>query len=294
MRPAGTLVPGRSSTIAASSRSARPASSSRARPRSTRLACTSSALARRLLRVALHAPGDDLRQAGVLEVARRGARPPRGPFAGLLQLPLLALQLLLGVADVSSRRPARASLHGLLVHGEIAAVEQHFAAIQLGDAVHPVEQHAVVADQQQASRIVVQHVVEPVPRVEVEVVGRLVEQQDVGPLQQLRGQTRATRLRRRTERAQPSVEGDVAEAEPVQLGAGALLDVPVVADRGEVAPRRRRRPPTPRARRGPGRRPAPRPRCGPPTNGRRLRQVADGAVDGDRCPAWAGTRRRSA
>ena len=28
--------------------------------------------------------------------------------------------------------------------------------------------------------------------------------------------------------------GDVAEAEPVQLGAGALLDVPVVADRGEV------------------------------------------------------------
>ena len=30
------------------------------------------------------------------------------------------------------------------------------------------------------------------------------------------------------------VEGDVGEAEPIQLGPGALLDVPVVADRGEV------------------------------------------------------------
>ena len=70
-------------------------------------------------------------------------------------------------------------------------------------------------------------------RVEVEVVGRLVEQQDVGPLEQLRGQAERDDLAA-AEGVQPPVEGDVAEAEPVQLGAGALLDVPVVADRGEV------------------------------------------------------------
>ena len=44
VRPAGTCVPGSSSVILCSSRSARPASSSRARASLTRAACVSSAL----------------------------------------------------------------------------------------------------------------------------------------------------------------------------------------------------------------------------------------------------------
>ena len=92
--------PGSSSAIFCSSRSARLASSSRALavadPRGVRLV----RLARRLLGAALHRAGEDLRQAGVLEVAGGVARPARGPLAGLLHLPLLPLDLLLGVADV--------------------------------------------------------------------------------------------------------------------------------------------------------------------------------------------------
>ena len=187
MRPAGTLVPGSSSAIFCSSRRARPASSSRALasldPRGVRLV----RLARRLLGVALHRPGEDLRQAGVLEVAGGVAGPPRGPLAGLLHLPLLPLDLLLGVADVLLGDLPRGA-HGLLVLGEVPAVEPELAAVEFGDAVHPVEQRPVVADQQQAAVPVLEHVVELVAGVEVEVVGRLVEQQDVGPLQQLRRQ----------------------------------------------------------------------------------------------------------
>ncbi len=48
--------------------------------------------------------------------------------------------------------------------------------MQLRYAVHPVEQHPVVTDQQQASGEVIKRVVQLVPRVDVEVVGRFVEQ----------------------------------------------------------------------------------------------------------------------
>ena len=79
-------------------------------------------------------------------VDRRAARS-----RACCRLPLLALELLLGVADIALRHLLGVAARACSYMREIAAVEQHFAAIQLGDAVHPVEQHAVVADQQQAS-----------------------------------------------------------------------------------------------------------------------------------------------
>lgn len=69
--------------------------------------------------------------------------------------------------------------------------------------------------------------------VEVEVVGRFVEQQDVGPLQQLGGQAQRYDLTA-AQRAEGAVEGEAYQAEAVELGAGAFLDVPVVADDREV------------------------------------------------------------
>jgi hypothetical protein len=185
----------------------------------------------RLLRVPFQLACDDFRQPGILQVARRGARPPGSPFAGLLPLPLFAPQLLLGVAQVCFR-DLSGLLYGLLVHAEIAAVEQHFAAIQLGDAVHPVQQHAIVADQHQTSRIVIQRVVEAMPRIRVEVVGRLVEQQDlVAPA--TAGQPSDTTSppdnepSRRSKAMWPKTETSTMH--------GCVPRCPVVADRGEAS-----------------------------------------------------------
>ena len=66
--------------------------------------------------------------------------------------------------------------------------------MQLGDTLHPVEQHPVVADQQQRTLEVVEHVVELGAGIGVEVVGRLVEQQHIGPLQQFGGQAERDHL----------------------------------------------------------------------------------------------------
>ena len=138
--------------IRCSSRTARPASSRRALAstdpgrRASRCALPADSCALRFMRA-----GEDLRQAGVLEVAGGVAGPPVGPLAGLLHLPLLPLDLLLGVADVASRPPPARRCTASVVRGEVAAVPADLAAVQLGDAVHPVEQRPVVADQQQAA-----------------------------------------------------------------------------------------------------------------------------------------------
>jgi hypothetical protein len=68
---------------------------------------------------------------------------------------------------------------------------------------------------------------------QVEVVGRLVQQQDAGSPEELGGQPEQDRLVAR-DLADPPVQVEVAEAEPLQGGPGALLDVPVVADGGEL------------------------------------------------------------
>lgn len=189
-------------------------------------------LARRFLRAALHGAGEDLGQAGVLEVLGGVAHPALGAFAGLLHLPLLALEFLFGVADVLLG-DLLLGADGLFVLGEVAAVEAQFATAEFGDAFHAVEQGAVVADQQQAAGEVRKDVVELVTGLGVEVVGRLVEQEDVRALEQLGGQAEGDDLAA-AEGAQAAVQVEAGEAQPVQLCAGALLDVPVVADGGEV------------------------------------------------------------
>ncbi len=83
--------------------------------------------------------------------------------------------MLFGVADIALGHPLGLVDH-FLIQCEIASVEEHFAVMQLRYAVHPVEQHPVVTDQQQASGEVIKRVIQLVPRVDVEVVGRLVEQ----------------------------------------------------------------------------------------------------------------------
>ena len=89
-----------------------------------------------------------------------------------------------------------------------------------------------MADQQQGSAEIVERRVERMPGVGVEVVGRLVEQQHIGPLEELRRQAEGDDLAP-GQRFETTVETDVREPQPVQLGAGAFFDVPVVADRGE-------------------------------------------------------------
>ncbi len=68
---------------------------------------------------------------------------------------------------------------------------------------------------------------------QVQVVGRLVEQQDVGPGEQQRGEAQQHGLAAR-DLADGPVQADAAEPELVQGGPGPLLDVPVVGEGGEV------------------------------------------------------------
>jgi len=121
----------------------------------------------------------------------------------------------------------------LLIVGEVSTEEPDLARVQFSDTLHPVQQRPVVADQQQDPGPLLQDRVQAVPGVDVEVVGGLVEQQDVGATQQVGGQPKGDDLAA-AESVQSAVEGEFTEPDPVQLGAAALLDVPVVADRGEV------------------------------------------------------------
>ncbi len=61
-----------------------------------------------------------------------------------------------------------------------AAIEGQLALLQMDDVVdHRVEKVAVVGDQQQRAGIALEPVLEPEDRIQVEVVGRLVQQQEV-------------------------------------------------------------------------------------------------------------------
>ena len=61
--------------------------------------------------------------------------------------------------------------------------------MQVGDARHDgVEEVAVVRDEDHGVRVRAQVLLEPVAGVEVEMVGGLVEQQQVGPAEQQLGQ----------------------------------------------------------------------------------------------------------
>ena len=143
--------------------------------------------ARGLLRGALagvrHDPGN---------AARGGELPTHAVASGLLDLRLD--QVAPFPADLGGGRGDGALGGGLfgreqcLVRVQVAAVGADLPAGQVGDLVHQAEQFAVVADDHHHPGPGCHRVVQPLARVQVQVVGRLVQQQDVGPAQEQRGQ----------------------------------------------------------------------------------------------------------
>ena len=140
------------------------------------------------------------------------------------------LPLLLRVRGLLQRQLLRAHHFELRV---VAGVSGELAPVHVDDLVDDaVQEIAVVCDQQQRSRIFSEPVLEPQHRVEVEMVGRLVEQQKIGAAhQRLReiqahapsaGETRhrvrvpilgKTQARQQRGRARPrAVTADVVEA----------------------------------------------------------------------------------
>ena len=92
------------------------------------------------------------------------------------------LALLLRVGGLLQRELLRALALELRV---VAGVGDELARVDVDDAVdHAVEEIAIVGDEEQRARVPAEPVLEPQHGVEVEVVGGLVQQQEVGLLQQ--------------------------------------------------------------------------------------------------------------
>ena len=102
---------------------------------------------------------------------------------------------------------------------------------------HRLEEPAVVRDEDHAGVDRLQHLLEPLERLDVEVVRRLVEQQQVR-LRRERARERRPRQLAAGERAQRAVEVVIGEAEAAHDGRGAVA--PVVAA-GVLEPRLRLR-----------------------------------------------------
>lgn len=149
-----------------------------------------------------------------------------GQFAFLL--------LHIGLRDAHHAR-GRLLFHGerLLVRGQCPAVPVDLAVPQIGDLIDALQEFTVVTDHDHHTGPGVDRRVKPLPGVPVEVVGRLVQQQHVRPAQQQRGEPQQDGLAAR-HLADGPVETDRAESELAEYRVGALLHVPVVADRREV------------------------------------------------------------
>jgi hypothetical protein len=163
---------------------------------------------------------------------RRLVAEPRDERLDALDLLLLVL--------VRCARELEARLAFLEVAAVVHRVVGDPAVQDLGDAVdRDVEEVAIVRDQDDGTRVRRQELLEPVPRFEVEVVRRLVEQQHVGPAQQELREVDA-HLPAAGEIAAVAVHVGVDEAQAVQhrlrLGFDvvAAVVVPLLAD-GHVA-----------------------------------------------------------
>ena len=119
-----------------------------------------------------------------------------------------------------------ALLRGLLyVAVEVAREKRQPARPQLGDVRgEPVEEPAVVADEDQAAGEALQEALEPNHGLEVEVVGRLVEQEHIRLLQQ-QAREDHPHLPAAAERAAVAVEVGRHEAEPLQDLLDAVLEL---------------------------------------------------------------------
>ncbi|GAA1103642.1 hypothetical protein GCM10009642_47710 [Nocardiopsis metallicus] len=190
-------------------------------------------LARGLLGGPLQRALDDLRDSAVNGGLLGGALAAGQFDLGLLQFALVAAHVGLGRAQGAFGR-FLLDRQGFLVVGPAAPVDGHRAGAQFGDAIHPLQEFEVVADHDQRAGAPGLHgVVEPAAGEEVEVVGGLVEQKDVGAREEDRGQAQQDGLTTR-ELAHVAVQFDPVQAERAQGSQGAFLDVPVVTDRLEV------------------------------------------------------------
>ena len=118
--------------------------------------------------------------------------------------------------------------------GVVAAVEQDGLVVDVGDVGRDVVEEAmVVRDHQRAARVLGQELLEPADRQDVEVVGRLVEQQHVGRgRQHLRQQD--AQLEAAGERRQRLVVAAALDAEPLEDLAGARLERVAVVGQDDV------------------------------------------------------------
>jgi hypothetical protein len=129
------------------------------------------------------------------------------------------LALVLGLAPGGLERA------GLLVEVVVAAVGAHLASIDLDDlGDHAVLHVAIVAGHEDRAGIGAQEGLEPEDRLEVEVVGRLVEEQDLGPGQEDAGKGHAHPPATR-ELADVALDLSGAKAEPGQDGLGARAEL---------------------------------------------------------------------
>ena len=110
-----------------------------------------------------------------LRLRRRSGLARGTPRARLALLAVFALAQIVGIAA------------GIFLYAAVA--RQHEHAVD-----QPVEEVAVVADQQQRAFVVVQHVLQQVERVDVEIVGRLVEHEQVARLGERARQEQAVAL----------------------------------------------------------------------------------------------------
>ncbi len=113
-----------------------------------------------------------------------------------------------------------------LISGEIAGEGQQATAIQFDDARGDVvEETAIMGDEEHAALVVAQQALQPLDRGEVEMVGRLVQQQHVGHADQRASQRHAL-LHAARKRADRHVAREI---QAVQRGFDAVVEIPGVA-----------------------------------------------------------------
>ena len=135
----------------------------------------------------------------------------------------------------SARRAAPCSASSQARHSRVRPAEdRQLVRIELGRIVHEIEQCGVVAHDDERAPPAAHHAVKAPSRIAVEVVGRLVEERDRGSTQPDPGDRGEHRLAAR-QLADPSVEHLGREPGLGERGVRAGLDVPVRADRVEMA-----------------------------------------------------------
>ncbi len=157
-----------------------------------------------------------------LGLARLGSLGAKAPHEGfdfgharlLAQIHLLLLGEALGALHFEGR--------------VVAAIQTHFLVLDMRDmAHHRVEEIAIVGNQQQSAGITLEPVFQPVGGIEIEMIGRLVEQQQIARAHQGLGkiQTDAPATGEFADR--PRAIG-LAEAQAVQQLFGAVMGVVAV------------------------------------------------------------------